>query len=249
MHRVGGHVPRRLAFAEGNWRFARHFEKKVFFSHFLSGSNKKCPLSLFSPPSKTLSLSLRLLVSLFFHPPPKPSLFLSACWSLSSSLSFSRACARERFEHLVRRVPNSRHCRPLGGSARSWWREKEKFLFSWSLPGEKWGEGKQAATSKGGNASEKGEERNRRGGSGRSRKQVVKVTAVGPEKEGGGGEKSVFLFGFWLALTISFSSPSPLRPPRHRRVLIALSPKMARSLLFVAVIAALTCAASAAPGE
>jgi len=67
-------------------------------------------------------------------------------------------------------------------------------------------------------------------------------------REGGGGEK-FFLFGFWLALTISFSSPSPLRPPRHRRVLIALSPKMARSLLFVAMIAALTCAASAAPGE
>ena len=223
--------------------------KKRFSSPISSAGVTKMPsLSFFTPVQNPLSFSPPVGLSLF-HPPPKPSLFLSACWSLSSSLSFSRACARERFEHLVRRVPNSRHRRPLGGSARSWWREKEKFIFSWSLPGEKWGEGKQAATSKGGNASEKGEERNRRGGSGRSRKQVVKVTAVGPEKEGGGGGEKFFLFGFWLALTISFSSPSPLRPPRHRRVLIALSPKMARSLLFVAMIAALTCAASAAPGE
>ena len=175
-------------------------------------------LSFFTPVQNPLSFSPPVGLSLF-HPPPKPSLFLSACWSLSSSLSFSRACARERFEHLVRRVPNSRHRRPLGGSARSWWREKEKFIFSWSLPGEKWGEGKQAATSKGGNASEKGEERNRRGGSGRSRKQVVKVTAVGPEKEGGGGGRKVFSFRllacshYFILVTVAAATPPSSKSP------------------------------------
>ena len=107
----------------------------------------------------------------------------------------------------------------LGGSARSWWREKEKFLFSWSLPGEKWGEGKQAATSKGGNASEKGEERNRRGGSGRSRKQVVKVTAVGPEKEGGGGGGKCFSFRllacshYFILVTVAAATPPSSKSP------------------------------------
>ena len=192
--------------------------KKRFSSPISSAGVTKMPsLSFFTPVQNPLSFSPPVGLSLF-HPPPKPSLFLSACWSLSSSLSFSRACARERFEHLVRRVPNSRHRRPLGGSARSWWREKEKFIFSWSLPGEKWGEGKQAATSKGGNASEKGEERNRRGGSGRSRKQVVKVTAVGPEKEGGGGRK-VFSFRllacshYFILVTVAAATPPSSKSP------------------------------------